>query len=172
MSKENAIEAGNKTPKFLSVTQAGENVLVFTLGNGKTVTFDSMKCSAEIAGKAKMHGFKQKISDTTARFSAAKDFSGAFADMADVVQSLYDGSWNRGREGGGSKLELLVAAIAQVKKSTVEKVAIAVSKATDEQKALWAKNPAVKSAMAEIVAARLAEAAEQSTDTSLDDLEV
>ena len=49
----------NMTTKFLTVlpTEVG---LDFILGNGKKVTFDAGKVTAEIAAQAQRHGFNQK----------------------------------------------------------------------------------------------------------------
>jgi len=158
----------NRTPRFLTVTEVDENTLVFTFGNGRSLTFDATKTEAT-AHKAKMHGYKQKLSDVTARFSREKDYTGAYAEMADVIETLYNKDWNRGRAAGGGKLELLIAAIARIRNAPLDKVTVAVQHATEETRAAWLANKAIGAAMAEIRAERLKSAADEGEDT-LDDL--
>ena len=158
----------NKTPKFLSVVQAG-SVLHFTLGNGKTLAFDSNECAGGIREQAAMHGFKQKIADSVAGLSKGEQYAEAYAELADVMQSLREGEWNRRGTGGGQVMQDLIEAIAKIKKQPVEKVAAAVQKADAEQRKVWAKNPAVAAAMTEAKAKRLKEAAkEQSGELEID----
>ena len=157
----------NMTTKFLTVlpTEAG---LDFILGNGKKVTFDAGKVSAEIAAQAQRHGFNQKIRDSSAGFSKTSDFSGAFAAMADVVQSLYDGDWNRKGGGTGQKMEDLAAAIAKVKNVSVDVARAAVMKAAPEKRKEWLGNAKVGQLVKAMEAARLKEAAKDAEDIEID----
>jgi len=157
----------NMTPKFLTVvpTEAG---LDFLLGNGKKLTFDARRTSAEIAAQAQRHGFNQKIRDASAGFSKTNDFSGAFAAMADVIQSLYDGDWNRKGGGTGQRLEDLAAAIAKIKGISVDVARAAVMKADLEKRKQWASNAKVGQLVKAMESARLKEAAKDAEDIEID----
>lgn len=158
----------NKTAKFLSVVQTGA-VLHFNLGNGKVLAFDTNECASGVREQAAMHGFKQKIADSVAGLSKGEQYAEAYAELADVMQSLREGEWNRRGSGGGQTLQDLIEAIAGIKKQPVEKVAAAVQKADAEQRKVWAKNPAVAAAMAAARTARLKAAAKgQSEELEID----
>lgn len=160
--------SGNKTVKFLTVAPS-EKGLQFILGNERKVEFDLSRVNEAIRKQAELHGFNQKIRDSAAGFSKARDYSGAFAAMADVVQCLYDGDWNRKGGVTGQRMEDLIAAIAKVKKLTPDAVRPAVMKADVEQRKAWAGNAKVALAIAEIERARLQQAA---TDTDEEEIEL
>lgn len=162
----------NKTPKFLAVAE-GEHGLLFNLGNGKSITFDVSKCTADVQEKAMYHGFKQKIADSVAGLSKEQKYSEAFAELSDVIATLYGGEWNRRASGtGGQVVADLAAALAKLKKVDYEKAFAAVQKADDETRKAWMKAPAIKGAIAEIVSARLKAAAKADTSDILDSIEL
>jgi len=168
MSKDTSAVQGNATPKFLSVTQSAEG-LVFALGNGKTIAVSVATMPAAIREQAMLHGFKQKIADSVAGLSKGEKYAEAYAELADVVSSLAEGEWfRRGGGNGGQIVQDLIAAIAKLKKSTVERVAVAVAKADEETRKGWMKNPAIAAEMAELKAKRLKAASREAEQAEVE----
>jgi hypothetical protein len=151
--------------KFLEVKRVGTK-LAFVLSNGSRVEFDTAKADDSIREHAMYHGFNQKIRDSMSGAIKEKDFAAAVDRMKVTVDSLYAGDWNRQGGGGiaGVVMEDLANAISQFKNTTFEKAFKAVSNATAEKRAEWAKNAKITALMAEYKAKRLAKAAESATD--------
>lgn len=158
---------GNATPKFLTV-QPTEQGLAFILGNGKQLTFDVSKAPEAVQEQAKLHGFNQKIRDSAAGFSKGSDFAGAFAEMADVIESLYAGEWNRRGGVAGAKMEDLAQAVAKLKKVDVDTARAAVAKMTAEKRTEISKHPKVALILAELAKARLTAAAKDSEELEIE----
>ena len=153
---------GKLTPE----DQGGKaRAVVFTLGNGQSMTAGLDGLSAEIVERLAVHGLSQKIGDSASGFSKDRDFLGAFGAMQAVWENLQAGVW-AGRAGGGTSD--LVAAIAKLKGVSLEEAQAAVDKADDEQVKELRKHPAIKEAIAKIQAQRAKEAAKAAG--SLDDL--
>jgi hypothetical protein len=156
--------------KFLEVKQNG-NTLIFEFGDKGRLTLDTDRCSEDMRTRAMFHGFNQKVRDSAAGYSKEQDFAGAREEMGEVIQSLYDNTWNRqgGGAGAGVNMEDLAKAIAEMKKTSETRAMAAVSKATEEQRKAWSKNAQVAALIAKYKAERLAAAAEKGTkDEDLD----
>lgn len=158
----------NLTSKFLTVSQSNGG-LVFELGNGKKLTFNPSEVGQQVREQAELHGFNQKIRDAAAGFSKTSDYSGAFAEMADVIESLKAGEWNRrGGGGAGQAMQDLAAAIAKIKGCGEEVAMAAVRKADPEQRKAWLKNGKVALAVQEIQSARLKMQAANAEDIDIE----
>jgi len=158
-------EAEVEKPFFLKKVVHKDGI-DFRLGNGAKVVFEVAKVAPEILQQAALHGFSQKIGDSIAGLSKELRFKEAEAVMAEVVASLYAGTWNAKRESEPSDL---CEALAILKKLNVEDVREAVSKASKEQVKAWAANPAVKAQVLKIKEARATKAAK---GASLDDIDL
>jgi hypothetical protein len=156
-----------KKAKFLEVKSAGSK-LVFAFGNGTRREFDTAAAPQAIREQALIHGFNQKLRDSTAGFSKELDYVGAVGAIDKVIEGLVAGEWNRAGGGtSGQAMQDLADAIAKLKKSTPEKAMAAVEKATPEQRAAWAKNPTIAAHIAEAKAKR-AKVAAKDADADLD----
>jgi hypothetical protein len=138
----------------------------FVLGNGLEVQADVDLIPASIQRDLMLHGLSQKVGDSSAGFSKAQDFSGAFGAMQQVVDNLYSGIWSTRGQGGG--VADLVNAIAELRGVSVEQAQAAVDQMDEEQLKKVASHPAVKAKVAEAKAMRLNAAAQNAPD--LDDL--
>lgn len=166
------MNTANAEAKFLvKVTpfdEGGEpKVVRFVLGNGQEVAADLRKIPVDIQDRLMIHGLSQKVGDSTAGCSKDKAYGAAFESMTGVIEGLYAGKWNSGREGGGTSD--LVIALARLKKLDVETVAQAVRQADEATVKAWMKNPKVD---AEIKAIRLQRAKEAAKGSSVDDIEI
>lgn len=162
--------ANEQVKKFLGKLtpedQGGKpRAVVFTLGNGQSLTAGLDGLAEEIVERLAVHGLSQKIGDAAANFSKERDFLGAFGAMQAVYDNLKAGAW-ASRSGGGTSD--LVAAIAKIKGVSLEDAQGAVDRATEEQIRDLKKHPAVKEAIAKIQAQRAKEAAKAAG--SLDEL--
>jgi len=162
-------DTGNNTPKFLqSVVNTEAGIVTFSLGNGKSLSVDSNRLSDSIQHHAMLHGLKQKIADGAANKSKTEDYSGAFAELADIIENLYAGSWNRRATGTGGQTMLdLITVIAKLKKVTFEQAEPSVRAATDEARKEWMTNATVKMMMADLSTTRLKAAAKLDTSDIL-----
>jgi hypothetical protein len=162
----------NDKVKFLEVKSNG-TVLAFVFGDKGRLEFDAAKCNERIREQAMYHGFNQKIRDSAAGYSKDKDYAGAREEMAAVIDSLYNGEWNRkgGGIGIGVVMEDLAYAIATIKNVTVERAMEAVKKLDEAKRKEYAKNTRVQALMAENKAQRLASAVkgDEELDIDLDD---
>ena len=103
-----------------------------------------------------LHGLKQKIGDAAAKEAGASTAE-KLAAMQQVLDSLKRGEWNaRGAGAGG----LVVEAIARVKGLSVEEALERWRELGEDDREAVRKHPAIKAAMAEIRAERLASAAD------------
>lgn len=123
----------------------------FVLGNGLKVVVALAELGEEMQVQLMLHGLSQKVGDSAAGFSKAKDFSGAFGAMQAVADNLLNGVWtNRSGSGAGD----LVQAIADLQGVSVETAQAAVDRMDEEQQTAFLKHPAIKAKMAEIKAER------------------
>ena len=163
--------ATNANVKFLSKVLPTDvngkaGTVSCVLGNGLRVEVEVGGLSDEIRERLMYHGLSQKLGDSAAGFSKDRDFSGAFAAIQSTADNLIAGVWASRASSGISDL---VAAIADIHGVSVEVAQAAVDKMTEDQVSAVRKHPAVKKAIADMQAARLAAAAENSA-SSLDDL--
>lgn len=144
--------------KFLEVTTTANGGLAFVFGDKGRLEFDPARANETIRRQAMYHGFNQKIRDSAAGYSKDKDFAGAREEMAAVIESLYNGEWNRkgGGIGAGVVMEDLAYAIAKIKAVAVERAMEAVKKLDETKRKEYAKNARVQALMAEHKAQRLA----------------
>jgi hypothetical protein len=150
-----------ETKKFLAKLTpedvGGEaNCVIFVLGNGVKVRACLDDYSDAIRHKLALHGLSQKIGDSASGCAKDRDFSGAFGNMQTVEDNLRNDTW-ASRAGGGTSD--LVAVLAELQGATLEDAQAAVDKMDEEQLKAVRSNPQVKSAIAELVAARAKEAA-------------
>lgn len=131
----------------------------FVLGNGVQVIGCLTDYTDEMIERLSLHGLSQKIGDAAASFSKDRDFHGAFSAMQTVEDNLRNGLWSA-RTGGGTSD--LVQVLAEMQGCELEAAQAAVDKMNDEQLAAVKKHPAVKKAIADLVAKRAAEAAKAS----------
>ena len=128
----------------------------FVLGNGVQVIGCLADYTPEMIERLALHGLSQKVGDAAASFSKDRDFHGAFSAMQTVEDNLRNGLWSA-RAGGGTSD--LVSVLAEMQGVELEAAQSAVDKMNDEQLAAVKKHPAVKEAIAKLVAKRAAEAA-------------
>lgn len=171
----NTDKSKSADPKFLEVDVKKVGKIDFAFGNGQKLQFDVAKCNADIKHDAMLHGFNQKLRDTTAGFSKEKDYAGAIAALTEVMDTLYSGEWNRkGGGNGGMSFEDLCAAIAEIQTKagkagvTVEKVKAALEKAGEEKRKEYQKNQQVVAIVARFRAERAAQAAKGAKVEDLD----
>lgn len=134
----------------------------FVLGNGVEVQASLADFKQEILDGLVLHGLSQKVGDSASGFSKARDFHGAFGAMQSVVDGLLAGNWST-RSGGGTSD--LVQAIAELQGASLEDAQAAVDKMDEPTLAAVRKHPAIKSKVADIVAAREAERAANSQES-------
>lgn len=147
------ITASPKRIKKLSVETNG-TVLTFsfpTLPTARPVVFDASKCNAEMRGKAEMHGWKQKISDEAA---GTEDASAVRSDLADLIAVLYENKWSTRKAGEPREepIARLAAAVAEVRKVTVEKALAFLQAATEDIRKAIAKSDKVAPVIARMKA--------------------
>lgn len=150
-------EKPKKTP-FCEKTSEGV-VVSFKFGNGAVVSLDLSELDENIQNDLMVHGALQKIGDSYA--SAGGDFAFGQAAAEKVIANLRAGNWGAARTGSGeSKKSVgeLITALAMLQSKPVEEVAAALEAATDEQKKAVRAHPAVKAKIAELRAAKAAEA--------------
>lgn len=150
-------EVDTKKPKFCDKSAEG-TVLTFKFGNDAEVVIDLSTLSEEIQQELMIHGALQKIGDSYA--SAGGDFAYGIACAEKVVENLTNGLWGAVRTGSGQTKSSgeLVTALAQLQGKDVAEVAAALEAATDEQRKAVRSHPAVKAKIAELRAAKAAEA--------------
>lgn len=155
-------------PKFCDKEyDVDTGVNYFNFGNGKTLEFDSNRCTDEIRKQLMLHGAAQKIGDS---FAGAKgNFALGLESAQDVIDQLYGGVWKAGRGEGESRPRLaeLAEAIARIKAVILERATAAVEKASDEQRKAWRLNAKVKAVIAQIRAEKAAKALEEAGEQEL-----
>lgn len=138
------MEEVKKIPFLRKVLNPEAGSIRFVLGNGQEVVCELGKVGAANRERALYHGLSQKIGDSVAGYSKDSAFGAAFAELSAVRDQMYSPDWSSGREGGGgSAIELLVQALARVKKLDIDVVRAAVEKATGEQRKTWTSNAKV-----------------------------
>jgi len=160
----------NQTPevtkvKFCEKSNDG-TVVSFKFGNGEIVSLDLSTLSEEMQSELMIHGALQKIGDSYA--SAGGDYAFGIAAAQKVVGNLADGNWGSPRaSGGGTKSSgELATALALLNGKEVSEVAAALEAATDEQRKALRAHPAVKAKIAELRAAKAAEALAKAGDAA------
>ena len=154
----NAVEEV-KTPKFCEKDYNDEGLAEFKFGNGTVVSVNVNDLSEDIRNNLMMHGLMQKVGDAYA--SAKGDFTIGVAAAEKVITQLHDGQWTASRASGEAKPKIgeLVTALATLKGLDPAVVAVAVEKATDEQRKAWRKHPAIAAEIAKVRAEKAAERA-------------
>lgn len=135
--------------------------LVFTGDNGRELAVSVEQLDDSIRTQAMMHGLKQKIGDAaaisrnpdTGRSATTDD---KFDAMAEVLNRLLSGQWNKTREGGdGGAGGLLFKALCKVKADkTPAEVRAYLDGRTKEEQAALRKVPVIAAAIEEIRAAQ------------------
>ena len=156
-----------KKPKFCDKDREGTTVS-FKFGNGTVVSIDLSELSEEIQNDLMAHGALQKIGDSYA--SAGGDFAFGIAAAEKVIDNLRNGLWGSTRVGSGESKKgsgELVTALALLQNKSVEEVSAALEAATDEQRKVIRAHPAIKAKIAELRAAKAAEALAKAGDVAL-----
>lgn len=155
--------ASNDTKRIPAIAAEINGVeLVFTGDNGRELRINAVELSPEICNMAMMHGLKQKIGDAaaisrnpdTGRSATTDD---KFDAMAEVLNRLLSGAWNKTREGGegGGAGGLLFKALCKIKADkTPAEVRAYLEARTKEEQAALRKVPAIAAAIEEIKAAQ------------------
>jgi hypothetical protein len=161
--------AGDAKAKFCDKEyDLDTGVNYFAFGNGKTLEFDSNRCSDEIRKQLMLHGAAQKIGDS---FAGAKgNFELGIGSAQDVIEQLYGGVWKAGRGEGESRPRLaeLAEAISRIKSVVLDRATAAVEKASDEQRKAWRLNAKVRAVIAQIRAEKAAKALEEAGEQELE----
>lgn len=147
-----------KKVKFCEKSSEG-TIVSFKFGNGEERSLDLSTLSEEMQQELMIHGALQKIGDSYA--SAGGDFAFAIAAAEKTISNLADGNWGSPRTGSGEgkkSVGELATALAQLQGKDVAEVAAALEAASDEQRKTIRNHPAVKAAIAQIRAAKAAEA--------------
>ena len=166
--EKNATESKKFLAKVLPADVGGKARAVrFVLGNGVEVQGCLDDYSAEMVEMLAIHGLSQKIGDAASGFSKERDFHSAFSAMQQVEDNLRNGMW-AARAGGGTSD--LVAVLAEMQGVELAAAQAVVDKMNEEQLAAVKKHPAIKEAIAKLVAKRAAEAAKASTGEDLGEL--
>lgn len=157
------MNASNDTKRTPAVTaEINGTRLVFTGDNGRELAVSIEQLDDAIRTQAMMHGLKQKIGDAaaisrnpdTGRSATTDD---KFDAMAEVLNRLLSGAWNKTREGGegGGAGGLLFRALCKVKADkTPTEVRAYLEARTKEEQAALRKVPAIAAAIEEIKAAQ------------------
>jgi hypothetical protein len=150
-----------------------DDTFTWTFPNGRAVRFDPTKCNEEIAARATLNGFKQKIADamamernkTTGASASADDKASA---MEEVIGRLYAGNWrveSGERESTGG---LLAAALAIVTKKPLADVVAKLKTLDKTQKAALTAQPKIAAAIAKLRAEKV-KASGMDVDALLED---
>lgn len=153
-----------KKPRFCDKSSEG-TVVKFTFGNGVVLSLDLSEIPEDTQQDLMVHGALQKIGDSYS--SAGGDFAFAQAAAEKVIENLRAGLWGAARTGSGeSKKSVgeLASAVAALQGKDVAEVALALEAATDEQRKAVRGHPAVKAKIAELRAAKAAEALAKAGD--------
>lgn len=124
---------------------------------GKTLTVDINELPPEIVSRLAMHGLSQKAGDSY----AGADEGECYDKASGVVEDLKKGEWTSRVAASGPKATQLAEALAAATGKTIEEAAAKIESLDDEQKAALRKHPQIKVKLAEIKAAKAAEAAQK-----------
>ena len=154
---EQAATAEVKKARFCEKTSEG-TVVTFTFGNGEVRTLDLAELSEETQQDLMVHGALQKIGDSYS--SAAGDYGFGIAQAEKTIQNLRDGNWGTPRTAGEGKQKIgeLATALAALQGVDPAVVTAALEAATEDQRKAFRAHPAVKLKIAELRAAKAAEA--------------
>lgn len=156
-----------KKIKFAEKTSEG-TVLSFKFGNDTVVTVDLSELSETMQENLMVHGALQKIGDSYA--SAGGDYAFAIAAAEKVIDNLKNDLWGSARTGSGEGKKSsgeLATALSLLQGKDVAEVAAALEAATDEQRKAVRSHPAVKAKIAELRAAKAAEALAKAGDAGI-----
>lgn len=152
---------------FCKKTWNAEGIASFLFGNGTTVSLNVHELSDDQKFNLMMHGLLQKGGDSYA--SAKGDYTFGIAAVQKVCDQLLNDQWAASRATGASegapRSTELAQALANLKKLDVAAVAKVVEAATDDQRKVWRKHPAIAAEIARIRAEKAtarAKAAESS----------
>ena len=146
-----------------AVVTTNENGLTFEITGGHTLEIVLGALSDDVIKKATLHGLKQKIADSYAGVTTSHEVEAA-ADS--VIQALMTGNWNAGRSSLGG---IWVEALARAAGVEIDVARSKWDEMDEETKKDVKKNPAVKTAKAEIDLERAKSKVGNST-IDLDDL--
>lgn len=152
-----------KPVKFCDKEYNEDGSAEFKFGNGTVVSVNVNDFDEEIKFNLMMHGLMQKIGDS---FAGAKgDYAIGVGSAEKVIAQLQAGQWTASRASGEAKPKTgeLVTALANLKGLEPEVVAVAVEKATDEQRKAWRKHPAIAAEIARMRAEKAAKRAAEAT---------
>jgi hypothetical protein len=156
-----------KKVKFCEKSSDG-TVVSFKFGNGTEVTLDLSTIPEETQQDLMIHGALQKIGDSYA--SAGGDYAFGVASAEKVIENLQNGLWGTPRVGGSGDSKKssgeLATALSLLQGKDVAEVAAALEAATDEQRKALRSHPAVKAKIAELRAAKAAEALAKAGDSA------
>ena len=164
---EQATSTEVKKIKFCEKTSEG-TVISFKFGNDTVVIVDLSELSEDIQQELMIHGALQKIGDSYA--SAGGDFAFGIAAAEKVIDNLRNGLWGTARTGSGESKKSsgeLATALALLQGKEVAEVVAALDAATDEQRKAVRAHPAVKAKIAELRAAKAAEALAKAGDAGV-----
>lgn len=156
-----------KKIKFAEKTSEG-TVLSFKFGNDTVLTVDLSELSETMQENLMVHGALQKIGDSYA--SAGGDYAFAIAAAEKVIDNLKNDLWGSARTGSGEGKKSsgeLATALSLLQGKDVAEVAAALEAATDEQRKAVRSHPAVKAKIAELRAAKAAEALAKAGDAGI-----
>lgn len=140
------------------------SILTLTFQDGRILTLDATKVSADIQHAAMMHGFKQKLVDAAAiNRNTDTGASATIDDKYDNVREVYDrlidvnGTWNKQRgDGSGSSAGtgLLVRALMAIYGKSEDEVREILDNCSDDEVKAVRGNPKVAAKMAELKQAK------------------
>lgn len=165
---DGAAASEGKKVKFCDKEYDMDTGLVsFSFGNGKSLDFDSNKCSPEIVKQLMLHGASQKIGDS---FAGVKgNYAEGIQNAEDTIEQLYAGVWKAAREDDARpRLAELAEAISRIKGVPLEAATAAVEKGTDDQRKTWRSNAKVKAVIAQLRAEKAAKALEEAGEQTLE----
>lgn len=131
-----------------------ENAVTISFIDGTKIEMGLSDMPDNMTDRLAIHGLLQKLGDS---YASADDVPSAIERCQSVAEALRRGEWTVGRASTGGTI--LAEALAKATGRTVEDATAAIAKLSDADKAAMQKHPAVKSALAEIRAARAKAAA-------------
>lgn len=152
-----------KSAKKQKLAWNGEVLTITYPGIKKQLVVDVSEYSDEIRTEAMLHGFKQKFGDAASGRSAAEKFEEASA----IHASLRDGEWER--TANPDPTPMICAAVARIKKLSLQDVLDAAEKVGEEKVREWGSTAKVKAEILKIRAERLeAEAGSDDEDVDIE----
>ena len=130
--------------------------LTLTFGNKTERKFDAAKVPgyAPLTGAALdgyMHGWSQKIGDTSAKYSKERDFAGALAAVDAAIEHILAGKFNAPAAGPAPRPEAdLIAALAAASKVKPAEAQALWAGLSDEVRKAVAGTPEMKAALAKL----------------------